>query len=79
MGFRSADQDRVSAPVRGLLTRLQEGHRALLVGGCVRDLIRGQDVLDWDVGTSARPEEVLRLFPKAIPTGLKHGTVTVPL
>jgi tRNA nucleotidyltransferase (CCA-adding enzyme) len=80
MGFRTADQDRVPAPVRGLLTRLRDsGHRALLVGGCVRDLIRDQEVLDWDVGTSAPPEEVLRLFPKAIPTGLKHGTVTVPL
>jgi tRNA nucleotidyltransferase (CCA-adding enzyme) len=78
--FRSADQDRVPAPVRELLARLQtSGRGAFLVGGCVRDLIRGTPVLDWDVGTSARPEEVLRLFPGAIPTGLKHGTVTVLL
>jgi len=45
----------------------------------VRDLARGEPVTDWDVGTSARPEEVLRLFPGAVPTGLKHGTVTVVL
>jgi len=45
----------------------------------VRDLVRGEPVTDWDVGTSARPEEVLRLFPGAVPTGLKHGTVTVLL
>jgi tRNA nucleotidyltransferase (CCA-adding enzyme) len=66
--------------VRDLILRLQgEGDRACLVGGCVRDLIRGTPVLDWDVGTSAVPERVLALFPQAIPTGLKHGTVTVPL
>ena len=45
----------------------------------MRDLVRGEPVTDWDVGTSARPEEVLRLFPGAVPTGLKHGTVTVLL
>lgn len=45
----------------------------------MRDLARGEPVTDWDVGTSAHPEEVLRLFPGAVPTGLKHGTVTVIL
>jgi tRNA nucleotidyltransferase (CCA-adding enzyme) len=74
------DPTRVPPPVRELILRLQgEGDRACLVGGCVRDLIRGTPVLDWDVGTSAVPERVLALFPQAIPTGLKHGTVTVPL
>jgi len=74
------DPSRVPAPVRDLILRLQgEGDRACLVGGCVRDLIRGTSVLDWDVGTSAVPDRVLALFPGAIPTGLKHGTVTVPL
>lgn len=77
---RPLDPTRVPAPVRDLILRLQgEGHRACLVGGCVRDLIRGTPVLDWDVGTSAVPERVRALFPGAIPTGLKHGTVTVPL
>lgn len=74
------DPTRVPAPVRDLILRLQgEGYRACLVGGCVRDLIRGTQVLDWDVGTSAVPERVLALFPGAVPTGLKHGTVTVLL
>ena len=74
------DRTRVPAPVRELILRLQgEGYRACLVGGCVRDLLRGANVLDWDVGTSAVPDRVMALFPSAIPTGLKHGTVTVPL
>lgn len=77
---RRPDPTLVPAPVRDLILRLQgEGHRACLVGGCVRDLIRGTRVLDWDVGTSAVPERVLALFSSAIPTGLKHGTVTIPL
>lgn len=74
------DSGRVPPPVRSLLTTLRRaGRQATLVGGCVRDLARGEPVIDWDVGTSARPEEVLRLFPGAVPTGLKHGTVTVVL
>ena len=65
--------------MRELIRRLhEEGHEASFVGGCVRDLLRGIAVADWDVGTSAVPETVLRLFPRAVPTGLKHGTVTVP-
>lgn len=55
------------------------GYRAYAVGGCVRDALRGQRPHDWDLCTSARPEQVLALFGAArcIPTGLKHGTVTV--
>ncbi|MGQ9778403.1 MAG: CCA tRNA nucleotidyltransferase [Bacillota bacterium] len=53
------------------------GFSAYLVGGAVRDLLRGRPPLDWDVATSARPEEVLALFPGSLPTGLKYGTVTV--
>ncbi|MGE5175344.1 MAG: CCA tRNA nucleotidyltransferase [Hyphomicrobiales bacterium] len=80
MALHSLDPERVPDPVRGLLARLHDaGHAAYLVGGCVRDLLRGRPVDDWDVGTGARPEDVLRLFPKAVPTGLKHGTVTVVL
>ncbi len=48
-----------------------------MVGGCVRDTLRGQRVNDWDVATTARPEKVQRTFPKVIPTGIDHGTVTV--
>ena len=55
----------------------QAGHEAYLVGGAVRDLLRGRVPPDWDLATSARPEEVLALFPGSLPTGLKYGTVTV--
>jgi tRNA nucleotidyltransferase (CCA-adding enzyme) len=54
-----------------------EGKRAWIVGGCVRDLLSGRLASDWDVATDARPQELLRIFPRAIPTGLEHGTVTV--
>lgn len=63
-----------------LLTRLHAaGHAAYAVGGCVRDSLLGQTPHDWDLCTSATPEQVLELFGKAhcIPTGLQHGTVTV--
>jgi tRNA nucleotidyltransferase/poly(A) polymerase len=54
------------------------GHEAVLVGGGVRDLLRGVAVSDFDVATAAPPEAVLALFPRAVPTGLAHGTVMVP-
>ena len=77
MTLRTLDPKRVPPAIQDLLRRLQRaGHDAYLVGGCVRDLLRGVPVSDWDIATNARPEEVLRLFPSAIPTGLKHGTVT---
>ena len=55
------------------------GHGAQIVGGCVRDLYLGRAAKDWDVATSAHPDEVQRLFKKTIPTGIAHGTVTVLL
>ncbi len=53
------------------------GFQAYLVGGCLRDRLLGRPVHDYDIATDARPEEVMRLFPNAVPTGLQHGTVTV--
>ena len=55
------------------------GHAAYAVGGCVRDSLLGLDPHDWDLCTSARPEQVMALFGEetCIPTGLQHGTVTV--
>ena len=55
------------------------GHAAYAVGGCVRDSLLGLAPHDWDLCTSARPEQVMALFgeKKCIPTGLQHGTVTV--
>ena len=55
------------------------GKSCYLVGGALRDYLLGRDVSDFDVATDARPEEVVRLFRRVIPTGIKHGTVTVTL
>ena len=65
--------------VKDILRTLEAaGHQAYLVGGCVRDLLRGVTPHDYDITTSARPEETQALFTGfAIPTGLQHGTVTV--
>ncbi|CAI6081013.1 [cytidine(C)-cytidine(C)-adenosine (A)]-adding enzyme [Cohnella sp. JJ-181] len=56
---------------------VQSGEEAYFVGGCVRDALLGRRASDIDITTSAAPELVMRLFPDALPTGLKHGTVTV--
>ena len=64
--------------VRSILRTLKiHGYPSCIVGGCVRDLVLGTEPNDWDVATAARPEEVMELFPDCIPTGIKHGTVTV--
>ncbi|MEM6995641.1 MAG: tRNA cytidylyltransferase [Myxococcota bacterium] len=52
------------------------GHAAVLVGGAVRDALLNKAVSDWDVATSATPDEVMASFPRTIPTGIDHGTVT---
>ena len=69
----------IPAYVRSLLTALETaGHQAYCVGGCVRDSLLGRVPEDWDVTSSALPEKVMDLFGgQAVPTGLKHGTVTV--
>ncbi|MEO8903352.1 MAG: HD domain-containing protein [Polyangiaceae bacterium] len=78
--------DSVPSEVRELCARLREGgFRAWIVGGCVRDQLlaelngkAGSDIRgDWDIATSARPEQVQKLFRRVIPTGIQHGTVTV--
>jgi tRNA nucleotidyltransferase (CCA-adding enzyme) len=53
------------------------GKRSWIVGGCVRDSLLGKEIADWDVATDALPDELMKLFPRAIPTGLQHGTITV--
>ena len=72
--------DNITPPkyVRQVLRSLQaRGYEAYLVGGCVRDMVLGVRPHDWDICTSALPEQVMEVFPLARPTGLKHGTVTV--
>ncbi len=70
---------RIPEPVRTILARLEAaGYEAWCVGGAVRDALLGRTASDWDVASSALPEAVLDLFgPDALPTGLRHGTVTV--
>ena len=55
----------------------QAGYEAYVVGGCVRDYLLQRPIHDYDVCTNALPEVILQLFDKCIPTGLKHGTITV--
>ena len=66
--------------VQEIIGTLQDGgFEAWAVGGCVRDSILGRSPEDWDITTSAMPEEVKRLFPRTFDTGIAHGTVTVVL
>jgi tRNA nucleotidyltransferase (CCA-adding enzyme) len=68
----------VPGDVLDLCERLRsQGKRAWIVGGCLRDLLLGRSANDWDVATDARPKELLHIFPRAIPTGIEHGTVTI--
>ena len=57
----------------------KNGYEGYIVGGCVRDAIMGIPPHDWDMTTSAKPEEVKKLFSHTFDTGIKHGTVTVVL
>ena len=71
---------RLDAGAAALLARLHgAGYATYAVGGCVRDSLLGRTPQDWDLCTSARPEQVLALFGEGqcIPTGLQHGTVTI--
>lgn len=52
-------------------------YEAFIVGGCVRDTLLGRPLNDYDITTNAMPEETIKLFKKTIPTGIKHGTITV--
>lgn len=79
-------QSSIPPAVSALCARLAEGgFRAWVVGGCVRDILlaameghSATDVKnDWDLATDALPEQVMRLFPRVVPTGIRHGTVTV--
>ena len=63
-----------------IIGTLQEhGYEAYAVGGCIRDSILGREPEDWDITTSAMPEETKALFDKTFDTGIQHGTITVLL
>lgn len=64
--------------VGNLLNTIENhGFEAYLVGGCVRDILLGNEPKDWDITTNATPEQIQQIFLKTIETGIKHGTVTV--
>ena len=65
--------------IEALNTLNKNGYQAFLVGGCVRDALLGIEPKDYDITTNARPDEIEALFEKSIPTGKKHGTITVLL
>ncbi len=54
-----------------------KGYRAWVVGGCLRDLMLERAASDWDLATDAQPAQLLEVFPRVLPTGIAHGTVTV--
>ena len=71
-------RQQIATPVLDICKELRKsGERAWVVGGCVRDTLRGEQVNDWDVATTALPQKVQQTFRKVIPTGIDHGTVTV--
>lgn len=71
-------QIQLPGKVQDIIETIQAaGHEAYAVGGCIRDSILGRDPDDWDITTSAKPEEVKNLFKRTVDTGIQHGTVTV--
>lgn len=78
--MRELTQVKIELPadVQWILETLRgAGHEAFIVGGCVRDAILETEPKDWDITTSALPEQVKRLFPRTADTGIQHGTVMV--
>lgn len=69
---------RIPAPAEEIIEKLNEhGYEAYVVGGCVRDMLLGREPGDWDITTSALPEQVKQVFRRTVDTGIQHGTVTV--
>jgi len=59
-------------------TLRRNGYQALLVGGCVRDLLLGREPADYDVTTDATPEQVMALFPESVTVGAQFGVILIP-
>ncbi|MBO7631761.1 MAG: CCA tRNA nucleotidyltransferase, partial [Lachnospiraceae bacterium] len=76
MAFSILLPENVKRIIRTLETA---GFEAYAVGGCVRDALFDRVPQDWDITTSALPEEVKGLFPRTVDTGIEHGTVTIML
>ncbi len=79
---KSKTKIKIPADVRKTILKLihkfrEHGYECYLIGGSVRDLILGNEVYDYDFATNARPDEMMKIFRKTIPTGIKHGTVSI--
>jgi poly(A) polymerase len=68
-----------NAALQAIRILRQRGYQALWVGGCVRDLLLGREPADYDVATSATPDEVMRIFPETYAVGAQFGVVLVPV
>ncbi|HKE01502.1 MAG TPA: hypothetical protein VKE69_10865, partial [Planctomycetota bacterium] len=83
MQIQRIGPERLAATVEGraaaaiVRTLRERGHAAFLAGGCVRDALLGESPHDFDVATSARPDEVHATFSEVVDTGVRYGTVTV--
>jgi len=70
----------IPSEVQFIINTLEEsGYEAYAVGGCIRDAVLGKDPKDWDICTSALPEQTIQCFQghHIIKTGLQHGTITL--
>lgn len=68
-----------NAALQAIRILREHGHPALWVGGCVRDLLLGREPADYDIATSATPDEVMRIFPETYAVGAQFGVVLVPV
>ena len=71
--------DKAQHAIQILLTLREHGHSAFLAGGCVRDLLLGREPADYDVATSALPQQVMQIFPQTYAVGAQFGVVLVPV
>jgi tRNA nucleotidyltransferase (CCA-adding enzyme) len=77
-GQAAMGPESIEATGRRILQMLNEhGYEAYFVGGYVRDRLLGRTLKDIDIATDALPDDVVQVFPRTVPTGLKHGTITV--
>ena len=75
---QGAGEYKLPAAVTSIIERLETaGYEAYAVGGCVRDMLLSREPNDWDITTSASPQQVKQVFRKTVDTGIEHGTVTV--
>ena len=71
-------EDELYEKARSTLKRLREaGYKAFFVGGCVRDTLMGTPPADYDIATSALPEDITKIFPDTVPVGVSFGVVLV--